>query len=295
VDRMTIEMTPNKLRVLAIYRAGKIPAFTVVFSKAFISAPSHYTVCLLPPTPKSLLSEDRISIILEHFPTDIDVENSEIAFVGSRVRFSSLKKFESGVISGYEASVRVPGVLGISARCSIERRVSCGVLTVSDKGSCGERTDLSGPALIAKCIEEGFCVVRYDVVPDDAGVIRETLSQWVREGVLLILSTGGTGLSLRDVTPDTMRAFSDFEIPGIGEMMRLQSMRFTPMAMLSRCGGFVSGKSVLLSLPGSERGAIQSFDAVRLALRHAVEIRNGWAGECSSIHHHFHREKQHGR
>ncbi len=295
MDRMTIRMTPNKLRVLAIYRGGRIPAFAVDFSKMFKDAFSHCIVCLFPPTPKSLLPEDRTSIILERFSTDIDVENSEIAFVGSRVRFSDLKKFQSDDVPGYEASVRVPGVLGISARCSIERRVPCGVLTVSDKGSCGERMDLSGPALITKCTEEGFCVVRYDVVPDDADVIRETLCQWVREGILLILSTGGTGLSSRDVTPDTIRAFSDFEIPGIGEMIRLQSMRFTPMAMLSRCGGFVSGKSILLSFPGSECGAVQSFDAVRPALRHAVEIRNGWAGECTSIHHHDHGEKRHGR
>ncbi|HCC55086.1 MAG TPA: molybdenum cofactor biosynthesis protein, partial [Desulfobulbaceae bacterium] len=126
-----------------------------------------------------------------------------------------------------------------------------GILTISDKGSRGEREDTSGPQLKAMLSEQGFSVVAYAVVPDEITIIQETLRTWADVGEIdLILSTGGTGVSPSDLTPEATKAILDREIPGIGEAMRQASLQKTPNAILSRGIAGIRKQSLIINLPG---------------------------------------------
>lgn len=182
-------------------------------------------------------------------------------------------------------SVVVPGFIGVSARCEFWRLLRCGILTVSDKGSRGERKDTAGPALAGLLIARGGMVEEAAIVPDDRDTIAEKLREWVDEKKLnLILTTGGTGLSKRDVTPEALRQIAEREIPGMGEIMRLRGMSSTPRAFLTRGLGVTRGDSLIVALPGSERGAMENFAAILPGLRHAIDILNGWESECGGHH-----------
>ncbi|MFA7346789.1 MAG: MogA/MoaB family molybdenum cofactor biosynthesis protein, partial [Desulfurivibrionaceae bacterium] len=145
-----------------------------------------------------------------------------------------------------------------------------GILTISDKGSRGEREDTSGPQLQAMLIEQGFSVVAYTIVPDEIAQIQETLRAWADEKKIdLILSTGGTGVSPSDQTPEATRAILDREIPGIGEAMRAASLQKTPNAILSRGIAGIRKQSLIINLPGSKKAAKENLEAVLPALQHA--------------------------
>lgn len=170
--------------------------------------------------------------------------------------------------------------------------LSAGVLTVSDKGSRGERRDTSGPALVDMAKEMGFSVETCDIVPDERDFIAKRLIEWCDVKKLhLILVTGGTGLSPRDVTPEAILSVADREVPGFGERMRGYSLAFTERAILSRGTAATRGGTLILALPGSERGARQCFQAVRSALVHGLETLRGLSPDCGQIHGSKHRKE----
>jgi molybdopterin adenylyltransferase len=155
-----------------------------------------------------------------------------------------------------------------------------GILTVSDKGWRGEREDRSGPAIREMMEAAGAEVVRARIVPDEPELIKAALVEWSGEGLDLILTTGGTGFSPRDWTPEATRAVIEREAPGICEAMRQAGMKKTPTAMLSRAVAGLRGSTLIVNLPGSEKGARESLDAIMEALPHGIDILKGKAGEC---------------
>ena len=154
--------------------------------------------------------------------------------------------------------------------------ITFGILTISDKGSRGQRQDKSGEAIREMVAHLGSSVVKYEIVPDEAGVIADRLKEWADGGeVDIILTTGGTGLSRRDVTPEATLSVIDKEVPGIAEAMRAKSLEKTPMAMLSRAVAGLRGRCLIINLPGSPKAVEECLEVVLLALPHAVEIIKG--------------------
>ncbi len=151
-----------------------------------------------------------------------------------------------------------------------------GILTLSDKASRGERVDTAGAAVRELLAGIGAEVVRSAVLPDERDHIAATLRTWADAGDLdLIVTTGGTGLSPRDVTPEATAAVVDYLVPGMAEAMRAAGLRQTPMAMLSRgvCG--VRGRTLIVNLPGSEKGVRENLSVLLPVLPHAVETLHG--------------------
>jgi molybdopterin adenylyltransferase len=157
-----------------------------------------------------------------------------------------------------------------------------GILTVSDKGARGKREDKSGPAIRQMMEMMGAEIVRVLIVPDDRTAIQETLTEWSAGGLDLILTTGGTGLSPRDWTPEATKAVIERETPGISEAIRRAGMEKTATAMLSRAASGIRGSTLIINLPGSERAVRESLEAVRGTLPHAIETLRGEAGECGT-------------
>jgi molybdopterin adenylyltransferase len=159
-----------------------------------------------------------------------------------------------------------------------------GILTVSDKGARGEREDRSGPAIREMMEAAGGEIVRAKIVADEQGEIRAVLIQWSDEGLDLILTTGGTGFSPRDWTPEATRAVIDRETPGIPEAMRRAGMEKTPTAMLSRAAAGIRKRTLIVNLPGSEKAVRECLAAILPALPHGVAILQGTASECAKPH-----------
>jgi len=148
-----------------------------------------------------------------------------------------------------------------------------GILTVSDRAARGERADLSGPALADFVRARGWNVSRADVVPDDRVQIASTLTDWCVRGDLdILLTAGGTGFAPRDVTPEATGDVIEREAPGLAEAIRAESLKVTPHAMLSRGRAGIRGKTIIINLPGSPKGAVESLLAVAEALEHAVQL-----------------------
>lgn len=150
------------------------------------------------------------------------------------------------------------------------------ILTVSDKGSRGERADTSGDAIAEMLPGAGVEVARREIVPDERWRIAQVLREWADTGAFdLIVTTGGTGLAARDVTPEATAEIAEKLVPGIGEAMRAEGLRHTPKAVLSRGIAVVRGATLIINLPGSEKGVRESLGAVLEVLPHAVELLRG--------------------
>lgn len=167
---------------------------------------------------------------------------------------------------------------------SVERcRKTVAVVTVSDKGSRGEREDVSGAQLWERLHAEGFTGVWRTVVPDEKSAIQEALLEAVeKHGAALVVTTGGTGVSPRDVTPEATVAVCDRLIPGMAEAMRLESLRKTPHAMLSRAVAGIRGDSLIVNLPGSLKGCLENLEAILPALPHALAKIQGDPADCGT-------------
>jgi len=159
-----------------------------------------------------------------------------------------------------------------------------GVLTVSDKGASGKRHDESSE-VIRQCIAPlEIQWVKYNIVPDEREAILDKLKEWADEADLdLILTTGGTGLSPRDVTPEATLAILDRVIPGFTEVMRAEGLKKTPFAMLSRAVAGTRGNTLIINLPGSPKAVEECLEAILPALPHAIETLRGKATDCASL------------
>lgn len=174
--------------------------------------------------------------------------------------------------------VAAQGFLSVSARASIWEPLKTAVLTVSDKGSRGERRDTSGPALVSMSAALGCVTEDTRLVPDEIAAITDAVAKWSDEGYHLVLVTGGTGLSERDVTPEALMSVAEKTVPGFGEMMRSQTLIYTPRAFLTRSVAVVRKKTLIIAFPGSEKAVRQCFEAISGGLRHAVETLAGLEG-----------------
>jgi molybdenum cofactor synthesis domain-containing protein len=149
------------------------------------------------------------------------------------------------------------------------------VITVSDRSSADKTLDTSGPAVVEILMQRDFEVSGPEIVPDEQKLIAETIVAAVNKGANLIVTTGGTGLGPRDVTPQATVSVIDYEVSGIGELMRRAGETMTPMAALSRSIAGVRGSTLIINVPGSLKGAIESLDAVVPLLPHALKLLRG--------------------
>ncbi len=159
--------------------------------------------------------------------------------------------------------------------------IKAGVLTISDKGFRGQRKDTSGPLVAEILTKGGYKVEKLGICPDDHEKIAECLIEWVdRDGLRLVVTTGGTGVSPTDVTPEAMLRVMEYQIPGMAEAMRASSLTKTPHAMLSRAMAGVRGCSLILNLPGSPEGARENLAVILPALNHALAKIGGDRTDC---------------
>lgn len=156
-----------------------------------------------------------------------------------------------------------------------------GILTISDKGWRGERQDKSGEVAREVLSGIGAQIANYDIVPDEKKLIAEKLIKWAEE-VDIIITTGGTGLSPRDITPEVTLSVIDRVVPGFAEAMRAESLKKTPHAVLSRAVSGIRGSCLIINLPGSPKAVRECLEVVLPALPHAVETLKGQASECGT-------------
>ena len=158
--------------------------------------------------------------------------------------------------------------------------ITVAVLTLSDKGSKGERRDESGPLIREMLKDIKAEITYYDILPDEKELIKEKLIEYSSK-VDLILTTGGTGLSRRDVTPEATLEILDRQVPGIAEAMRSEGLKITKRAMLSRAVAGVKGRSLIVNLPGSPKAVNESLSIIIDVIPHAIEKIKGDASECA--------------
>ncbi len=160
--------------------------------------------------------------------------------------------------------------------------IKVGILTASDKGSKGERVDESGKVIADAVKQIGGEVIIYRIVPDDRQQISQTLVEMSDDyGADLILTTGGTGFSPRDITPEATLDVVERQVPGIPEAMRQKSLQITDRAMLSRAVAGIRGKTLIINMPGSPKAVSESLEVILPVLTHAIQILIGTTGECA--------------
>jgi len=158
--------------------------------------------------------------------------------------------------------------------------IPTGIITVSDRASRGEYDDLGGPALRAAVTALGWTVEAEVLVPDEAAQIQQSIRSLAAQGCHLILTTGGTGIALRDVTPEAIRGVMRVELPGFGEAMRMKSFETLPNAILSRSLAAVVDDSLVVALPGKPQGAVDCLHIVAAAIPHTVKVARRQPTSC---------------
>jgi molybdopterin adenylyltransferase len=158
--------------------------------------------------------------------------------------------------------------------------IAVGIITVSDRASRGEYDDLGGPALKEAAFKNGWNVVAEAIVPDEIEALQNAIRSFGEQGCGLILTTGGTGIAERDVTPEAIRGLMRVELPGFGEVMRAESMKITPNAILSRNLAAVVGRSLVIALPGKPSGAVECLGFVASAIPHGVALAQRVPTSC---------------
>ena len=159
-------------------------------------------------------------------------------------------------------------------------QITVGIITISDRASAGDYDDLGGPALKQVAQKIGWHVLAEAIVPDEMPRIQETIRSFARQGCGLILTTGGTGIAPRDVTPEAIRAVMRVELPGFGEVMRAESMKITPNAILSRSLAAVVDQALVIALPGKPSGAVECLSFVQGAIPHGVALAQRTPTSC---------------
>lgn len=155
-----------------------------------------------------------------------------------------------------------------------------GIITVSDRAASGEYEDHGGPAVRSACESFGWEVLAEAIVPDEIDRIRTAIRAFSAQGCGLVLTTGGTGIAERDVTPEAIRGILRVEIPGFGEVMRMRSLEITPNAILSRSLAAIVDRSLVVALPGKPSGAVECLGFVKAAIPHSVKLAMGLPTSC---------------
>ncbi len=174
------------------------------------------------------------------------------------------------------------GLMEVALDQDSENMFTVGILTISDKGSKGQREDTSGPAIKDMLTGTGAEVILYGIVPDEKDAIAGKLIEWADASKIdLILTTGGTGLAPRDITPEATLAVVEKIVPGISEAMRAVSIRKTPRGMLSRGISGILGKTLIINLPGSPKAVRECLEVILPAIPHAIETVRGEVQDCA--------------
>ena len=181
---------------------------------------------------------------------------------------------------GIFAKVIKEGTITMGEAINIIPTIRVAILTVSDKGSSGEREDRSGPALV-EAMQGKANVIFQDIVPDEFEQIKAKLIDYSEQEIDLVFTTGGTGFAPRDHTPEATMAVVERPAPGIVEAIRSQSLKITPFAMLSRATAGIRGKTLIINFPGSPKAALECLDVFLPVMNHAVETLRGDAYECA--------------
>ena len=188
---------------------------------------------------------------------------------------------------GVFARVIEPGSISVGDEMSIEKREGhfpwqAAVITLSDKAAAGERKDESGPAIAKRLREASYEVVEEIVIHDDERVLKQQLIRLCDQRQLdLILTTGGTGCSARDITPEATLAIADKNVPGIAEAMRAESLKITRHAMISRAASVIRGKTLIINLPGSPRACMENMDVFMDTIPHAMGLLRNEVHDCA--------------
>ena len=188
---------------------------------------------------------------------------------------------------GVFARVIEPGTITVGDEMVIEKREGhfpwqAAVITLSDKGSAGQRKDESGPAIAKRLADSGYDVVEELLIPDDERVLKQELMRLCDQRQLdLILTTGGTGCSPRDTTPEATLAVADRNVPGIAEAMRAASLKITPHAMISRAASVIRGKTLIINLPGSPKACMENMDVFMDTIPHAMGLLRNEVHDCA--------------
>jgi len=159
-------------------------------------------------------------------------------------------------------------------------QIQIGIITISDRASAGDYKDLGGPALKDAAQKSGWQVLAEAIVPDDTTRIQEAIRSFSKQGCGLILTTGGTGIGPRDVTPEAIRAIMRVELPGFGEVMRAESMKITPNSILSRSLAAIVDDALVIALPGKPSGAVECLGFVQGAIQHGVALAQRQPTSC---------------